>query len=118
MMATEIAINHLIHKTGIDPVVFRQLNFYSNGDKTHFGQTLEGFYVPKLWKEIIDKSDYKLRQEALESFNSQNRWKKRGLTLIPTKFGINFTAKFMNQGGALVHVYTDGNYNLFYPFQS
>jgi hypothetical protein len=41
----------------LDPVVFRQLNFYNNGDKTHFGQTLEGFYVPKLWIEIIDKSD-------------------------------------------------------------
>ena len=24
------------------------------------------------------------------------------------QFGINFTAKFMNQGGALVHVYNDG----------
>jgi len=35
-------------------------------------------------------------------------WRKRGLALCPTKFGINFTAKFMNQGGALVHLYTDG----------
>ena len=31
-----------------------------------------------------------------------NRWRKRGLSLVPTKFGISFTAKFMNQGGALV----------------
>ena len=28
--------------------------------------------------------------------------------MLPTKYGINFTAKFMNQGGALVHLYTDG----------
>ena len=28
--------------------------------------------------------------------------------MVPTKFGISFTAKFMNQGGALVHVHTDG----------
>lgn len=27
---------------------------------------------------------------------------------MPTKYGINFTAKFMNQGGALVHIYLDG----------
>lgn len=38
-----------------------------------------------------------------------NRWRKRGIAVIPTKFGINFTAKFMNQGGALVHLYTDGS---------
>lgn len=36
------------------------------------------------------------------------RYRKRGLCVLPTKFGISFTAKFMNQGGALVHVYTDG----------
>lgn len=28
--------------------------------------------------------------------------------MLPVKFGINFTAKFLNQAGALVHVYTDG----------
>ena len=27
---------------------------------------------------------------------------------MATKFGIAFTAKFMNQGGALVHLHTDG----------
>ena len=38
-----------------------------------------------------------------------NRWKKRGLALIPTKFGVGFRAWFMNQGAALLHVYTDGS---------
>lgn len=28
--------------------------------------------------------------------------------MLPTKFGVAFTAKYMNQGGALVHLYTDG----------
>ncbi|KAL1333020.1 hypothetical protein AAHE18_11G070100 [Arachis hypogaea] len=28
--------------------------------------------------------------------------------MVPTKFGISFTTKLMNQAGALVHVYTDG----------
>jgi xanthine dehydrogenase/oxidase len=29
--------------------------------------------------------------------------------VIPTKFGIAFETLFLNQGGALVHVYTDGS---------
>ena len=33
---------------------------------------------------------------------------KRGATPIPTKFGMTFTAYFMNQGGALVHLHADG----------
>jgi len=38
----------------------------------------------------------------------QSRWRKRGLAVTPTKFGIAFTKLTYNQGGALVHVYTDG----------
>ena len=37
------------------------------------------------------------------------RFRKRGITTIATKFGIAFGLKFLNQGGALVHVYTDGS---------
>ena len=36
------------------------------------------------------------------------RYRKRGIALTPVKFGMSFTAVFMNQTGALVHVYTDG----------
>lgn len=41
--------------------------------------------------------------------NRENRYKKKGLAIVPTKFGISFTALFLNQAGALVHVYTDGS---------
>lgn len=42
-------------------------------------------------------------------FNRSHVWQKRGISMIPTKFGISFTAKFMNQGGSLVNVYADGS---------
>jgi xanthine dehydrogenase/oxidase len=45
----------------------------------------------------------------VDAFNKENRWKKRGLSVTPVKFGMSFTAKFMNQASALVHVYTDGS---------
>ena len=47
-------------------------------------------------------------QLTAAAFNAANQWRKRGLARIPTKFGINFTAKLLNQGGSLVHLYTDG----------
>lgn len=46
---------------------------------------------------------------VVDEFNKTHKWKKRGLSLIPTKFGISFTALFMNQAGALVHIYHDGS---------
>lgn len=39
----------------------------------------------------------------------ENGWKKRGLALVPTKFGIAFGVQTMCQGGALLLVYTDGS---------
>ena len=49
------------------------------------------------------------RRQSVAKFNEENKWKKRGLALVPTMFGIAFGLKFMNQGGALVHVYRNGS---------
>lgn len=37
---------------------------------------------------------------------------RRGLALMPIKFGISFTSTFLNQVGALLLVYTDGSVQL------
>lgn len=47
--------------------------------------------------ELQESADLEARQREVEAFNAQHRWRKRGIALLPTKFGINFTAKFMNQ---------------------
>uniref|UniRef100_A0A5F8HK87 xanthine dehydrogenase n=1 Tax=Monodelphis domestica TaxID=13616 RepID=A0A5F8HK87_MONDO len=87
----------------------RRLNMYKEGDLTHFNQKLEGFTLPRCWDECLESSKYHARRNEIETFNKENCWKKRGLCIIPTKFGISFTVPFLNQAGALVHVYTDGS---------
>lgn len=47
--------------------------------------------------------------EIVDAFNAAHKWKKRGISIIPTKFGISFTALHLNQAGALVHIYHDGS---------
>jgi len=49
----------------------------------------------------------KKRVKLIEKHNQTNRI-KRGISIIPTKFGIAFTFVTLNQGGALVNIYTDG----------
>lgn len=44
-----------------------------------------------------------------DEFYRENRFKKKGLAIVPTKFGIAFTALLLNQAGSLVHIYTDGS---------
>lgn len=49
------------------------------------------------------------RQRQIDEFNRAHRWRKRGIAMVPTKFGIAFTALFLNQASALIHVYQDGS---------
>lgn len=81
-----ITTEDLIHK-----------NMYSEGEQTHFGQELIDWNVPALWSELKVSGDYEKRRAAVEDFNKQNRWRKRGISMVPTKFGISFTALMLNQ---------------------
>ncbi|CAI5770855.1 dehydrogenase oxidase [Podarcis lilfordi] len=109
MMVTECWISDIAMKCGLPAEEVRKLNLYNEGDLTHFNQKLEGFTLRRCWDECLANSDYHSRRKLIDEFNRKNRWKKRGMAIIPTKFGISFTVPFLNQAGALVHVYTDGS---------
>ncbi|KAK2531938.1 Xdh [Columba guinea] len=109
MMIAECWMSDLARKCGLPPEEVRKLNLYNEGDLTHFNQKLEGFTLRRCWDECLSSCSYHARKKLIEEFNKQNRWKKRGMCIIPTKFGISFTVPFLNQAGALVHVYTDGS---------
>jgi xanthine dehydrogenase/oxidase len=106
---TETVMDHLATVLSIDPLTLRKNNLYQEGDDTHFGQKLVNWRVGRCIDEVTESSDLAARMRSVEEFNNQNRYRKRGISLVPTKFGIAFTAKFMNQGGALVHIHTDGS---------
>src|SRR5262249_10286470 len=48
-------------------------------------------------------------RRGIEGFNRMSRVLKKGLALMPVKFGISFNRPALNQAGALLHVYTDGS---------
>ncbi len=65
--------------------------------------------IHDIFKNLLDKSNYKKRYQEIRNFNLKNKFKKKGIALTPVKFGISFTTIHLNQAGALVHVYTDGS---------
>jgi xanthine dehydrogenase/oxidase len=96
-------------RLGMPVEKFREINFYKSLEETHYNQALKDWHVPLMYKQVQEESNYEARREAITKFNSEHKWKKRGLSIIPTKFGISFTALFLNQAGALVHIYHDGS---------
>ncbi|KAJ2508181.1 hypothetical protein IWW47_000745, partial [Coemansia sp. RSA 2052] len=87
----------------------RELNLYQRGDVTPFSQKLDGWNVPHMWDQLKAKAQYDERRREVDEFNRRSTSRKRGLAMLPTKFGLSFGPKFLNQGMALVHVYMDGS---------
>ncbi|XP_066122938.1 xanthine dehydrogenase/oxidase isoform X2 [Saccopteryx bilineata] len=109
MLVAEHWMSEVAVTCGLPAEEVRMKNLYKEGDLTHFNQKLEGFNLPRCWEECLASSQFHARKSEVDKFNKENCWKKRGLCIIPTKFGISFTVPFLNQAGALIHVYTDGS---------
>ena len=66
-------------------------------------------YYRRCWRECEALSRFEKTRESVMEYNRANKWKKRGLSMVPVKFGIAFGRKHLNQSGALVMVYQDGS---------
>ena len=113
MAVTEHVMDHLAVACKVPSDHLRRSNMYKEGDHTPFGMILGESHsgkwnVPSMWDRLHREGQVEHRRKHIQEFNEKHKWIKRGLAIVPTKFGIAFTAKYMNQGGALVHLYTDG----------
>lgn len=109
MLAGEHIVRDVARALKKDSMQVAELNLYQDGERTHYNQEVTNCNIRKCWTECTVSSNYHKRKTAIDAFNTENKWKKRGIAMVPTKFGIAFTANFLNQGGALVHIYTDGS---------
>jgi len=111
MMAIENIIDNIARFLKKDPSEVRKNNFYGLKERniTHYGMKINDNVIHDIFKNLLDKSNYKKRYEDIKNFNLKNNYKKKGIALTPVKFGISFTTIHLNQAGALVHIYTDGS---------
>ncbi|KAG2330892.1 hypothetical protein Bca52824_002072 [Brassica carinata] len=108
MLIIENWIQRIAAELDRSPEEIKEMNFQVEGSITHYSQCLQHCTLHQLWKELKMSCNFLKARREVDEFNSHNRWKKRGVAMVPTKFGVSFTKTFMNQAGALVHVYTDG----------
>ncbi|HBM06964.1 xanthine dehydrogenase molybdopterin binding subunit [Pseudomonas sp. Choline-3u-10] len=114
MVAIEEIMDAVARVLGKDPLDVRKRNYYGKTERnvTPYYQTVEHNMLEEMTAELEASSEYARRREEIRAFNAKSPILKKGLALTPVKFGISFTASFLNQGGALVHVYTDGSIHL------
>lgn len=133
MVGIERVMDHLAFALRADPLEVRRRNFYRppaptgpgtgrrfggphspkveeiGPQTTHYGMPVEDFIADRIVAALEVSSDFAARRVAVAAWNAANPILKRGIALTPVKFGISFTLTWLNQAGALVHVYQDGS---------
>jgi xanthine dehydrogenase large subunit len=110
----EDAILRIAHRLGMTPEAVREANFYGGPgrDVTPYGQAVKDNAIQRCVGRAMEEAGWAARRAEIAAFNAGSRIIKRGLGLVPLKFGLGFNIAHFNQAGALVHVYSDGSIRL------
>lgn len=80
----EHIMEHIARVTKKDPTQVRLSNM-SDADRAVM-ETMIG--------DLSKSADYESRKRAVDMFNSENRWKKKGIALVPMKYGVTYWGQF------------------------
>ncbi|RYE94707.1 MAG: xanthine dehydrogenase molybdopterin binding subunit, partial [Myxococcales bacterium] len=112
MVIIEEALDRIARHLGVPVEQVRERNLYRGSGEdctTHYGQPIEHNRMPLVWGQAREHAGFEARRREIDAFNAGSARIKRGLAITPVKFGISFTATFLNQAGALVLIYRDGS---------
>jgi xanthine dehydrogenase/oxidase len=101
-------ITQIAEQLSMDQTKLRIQNMYKEGNICFANGVLNDWYVPEMFETIICV-DYAEKKREIEKFNETNVWKKRGIAVIPMRYGVAFGPAFLNQGAASCMIYTDGS---------
>jgi xanthine dehydrogenase/oxidase len=103
----ESIMEHVAKSLNKSPEEVRMINLYQKGQLTPLKHPLLYCNISGLWSQLIESSDFETRQDEVNAFNTANRWKKKGLSVVPLKFGIKWS---QNAFDCLLSVYAgDGS---------
>ena len=109
----ELALEHAAEACGMPAEELREKNLYAVGDKAPMGVVIgEGGFnwtVPAMWTRAKSEWQVAGRRKAAATFNTANTWRKRGLCMMPVKYGIGYEASDFHES-ASVHIFgADGS---------
>ena len=136
ILGIERVMDHIAHALKRDPVAVRRANYYRGmaptgpgtgrriggpfsphpaqflPQTTPYHMEVQDFVADRMMDDLLTRAGYVARRAEIAAWNRQSPLLKRGIAAVPVKFGISFTLTFLNQAGALVHVYQDGSIHL------
>ncbi|MGR9036157.1 MAG: molybdopterin cofactor-binding domain-containing protein [Gammaproteobacteria bacterium] len=105
----ECAISKAAAALGIDARKLQEINLMREALPFYYGMEARSCRATACWDNLQSRFQLEQRLQEIDAFNAAHVLEKKGLAIMPVCFGISFTAFFLNQADALVHVYSDGS---------
>ena len=90
---------------GMTAEAVREKNLYDRGDVTPFGQPLTYCYMKQVWAYLKQVANFDTKVAEVEKFNAENKWRKRGLSMVPVKYGSGYNLTLLEQSAAYVSIF-------------
>ncbi|XP_055607410.1 uncharacterized protein LOC129755104 [Uranotaenia lowii] len=74
----ENIMEHIAHEMGLDPIDVRMANMASDNK------------IKQLMPTFLKDVEYNDRKRAIDDFNAKNRWKKRGIAIVPLQYWLEY----------------------------
>jgi len=88
----ESMIDNVARSLGMDVENVKRANLHTQGQVTPTGMVLKYCNISTLWDQLYQSADVASRKEDVKTFSEANRWRKRGLTMSPVRFGLPWNA--------------------------
>jgi xanthine dehydrogenase large subunit len=110
--AMEEILRRVAAEVGLDAREVRERNFYREEGELKTapcGQPVHAASLARVWKQVLRRSDYGARAEAISKWNRRNPCYKRGMAAIPAKFGLGDPRPERDAAAVLVQILADGS---------
>jgi len=102
-VATEHIIDHVAAAHGMEASEMRTKNLMSLENAiTCAGAKIPEYNIPRIVEELKAKADWEGRKAAVDAFNAEHKWKKRGIEFAPIRYSC--THSFGAGTSALVNI--------------
>lgn len=110
-LVSESIVECVAEALGMAPEVVRERNAYTARNcVTPYGQSFfESFTLSTIWQQLKASSNFETRAAAVDAYNAQSKWVKRGISMVPVKYGVgwestNATVNISSDGTVVVRV--------------
>ena len=72
------------------PLQVREINMLVEDHTTYYGQPMTNIHLRETWTDCKVQSDYDSNVKKVQEFNRNNRWKKRGIAIMPMTYALGY----------------------------